>query len=233
MQFETIELSREDKLAILTLNRPEKRNALSIQMRKEIDVCLGDLEKDSQLCAVIILGNGPIFCAGFDKSEFYNRDPEHLHAMKDSSIRYHRRLAEFPLPLIAGIHGPALGGGFDLAVLCDLRIAAPQATFSHPEIKFGAPALFNPLKEIIGGGLARDLVLTGRAIDAQEAFRIGLVSEIVEASAIKEACIKTANLIAQSPASTLRAIKKQIVGSFGGWDGHVATAESGGLFDFF
>src|SRR3989304_1178559 len=127
--------------------------------------------------AVLVPAGGPAFCAGFDTSEFADRDPEHVRAVGESSDRYHRRLASFPKPLVAAVNGPAMGGGFDLAVLCALRIPSESAAFAHPEIKFGAPALFGPLREIIGGGLARDLCLTGRRIEVEEAYRRGLGSQ--------------------------------------------------------
>ncbi|MBI1784438.1 enoyl-CoA hydratase/isomerase family protein [Candidatus Sumerlaeota bacterium] len=233
MSYETLEIQREGKIAVLILNRPAKRNALSIQTRNEIDAALGELEKEDGAAGVVILGNGPVFCAGFDTKEFANRDPAHIAAMKDSSRRYHRRLAEFPKPLIAGIHGPAFGGGFDLATLCDLRIAAPGAVFAHPEIKFGAPALFGPIKEIIGGGLARELTLTGRQMDAAEAVRAGLVSGIVPEGELRGECIKTAMTIAEAPLAAIKAVKKQIIQSYGGWAGVSGDDSGDGFFDFF
>lgn len=121
-----------------------------------------------------------------------------------------------------------MGGGFDLAVLCDIRIATEEAVFAHPEIKFGAPVLFGPLREIIGGGLARDLCLTGRKIDAEEAYRIGLVSKVVTADVLKQTCMEFAKQIAEAPMKTLQNVKGQIVRSYGGWE---PQGGSGGLFD--
>lgn len=230
MGYEFLEVGREDKVATVTLNRPDKRNALSIALRNELDRCLGELETDDATRAVIILGRGKSFCAGFDLKEFADRSPAHLAALSDSSDRHHRRLAEFKKPLIAGIQGPAMGGGFDVAVLCDIRIGTPEASFGHPEIKFGAPALFGPLREIIGGGLARDLVLTGRTIDAAEAHRIGLLSSVVGAEDLAETCLATARLIAEASLPTLRQLKDQIVRSYGGWDGFVKLGKLFGGF---
>ena len=221
-----LEIAREDKVAIVTLDRPEKRNALSIALRDRIDSALGELEGDPAVSVVVVLANGPVFCAGFDTAEFADRSPEHLRAVNESSDRYHRRLAELTKPMVAGVQGPAMGGGFDLAVLCDLRIATPQATFAHPEIKFGAPALFGPLREIVGGGLARELVLTGRTVTAEEALRVGLVGRLVEAAELRQTCLAVARAIAEAPRGTLEKVKRQIVASYGGW-----RAESDGLFE--
>ena len=112
---------------------------------------------------------------------------------------------------VAAVNGPAMGGGLDLAVLCDVRVAADNAAFAHPEIKFGAPTLFGPLAEVIGGGLARDLCLTGRRIDAQEALRIGLVSSVVPLDRLLEEAMTVANSIAEAPLVTLRRVKGMII----------------------
>lgn len=219
MDYQLLQIEREEKIAIITLNRPEKRNALSIAFRTEIEQAFDELGADDNVRVVVLLANGTSFCAGFDLKEFVDRRPENLAAVFQSSDRYHGKLAEFGKPIVAGIHGPAMGGGFDLAVLCDIRIATPQACFAHPEIKFGAQALFGPLREIVGGGIARELVLTGREIDAEEALRIGLVSKIVEPGAIRQCCLEVARTIAESPLPTLRGIKDQIVRSYDGWEG--------------
>lgn len=211
MPYELLLLEKRDRVALLTLNRPDKRNALSIALRDEIDRCLQELAADDSVSVVVITGAGPVFCAGFDTSEF---TPENMRAVEDSSNRYHRRLAEFEKPLVAAVNGPAMGGGLDLAVLCDVRLAAEGATFAHPEIRFGAPVLFGPLREIIGGGLARELCLTARRIDAQEALRIGLVSKVVPADRLLEEAFGVANEIAQAPLPALKATKRMIIQTY-------------------
>jgi len=215
MSYEFLLCEKTDKVATVTLNRPDKRNALSIALRNEIDRCLQEMEGDDEVSCVVVTGNGPSFCAGFDTSEFASHDPDHVKAVGESSDRYHRRLAGFSKPLVAAVNGPAMGGGFDLAVLCDVRIASESAAFAHPEIKFGAPALFGSLREIIGGGLARDLCLTGRRIDAQEAYRIGLVSRVVPGDRLVEEALTVAKTIAEAPLPTLKVVKQFIVQSYG------------------
>jgi enoyl-CoA hydratase len=222
MPYELLLTERRDKVALVTLNRPDKRNALSIALRDEIDQCLQEMEADDGVSAVVITGAGPVFCAGFDTTEFA---PDKLQAVEESSGRYHRRLAEFGKPLVAALNGSAMGGGLDLAVLCDVRIAAEGVVFAHPEIKFGAPVLFGPLREIIGGGLARDLCLTGRRIDTEEAYRIGLVSKVVPADRLLEEVLAVANTIAEAPLPALKATKRMIIDTYS-WE----MAEGGGLF---
>ena len=222
MSYELLTLERRDNIALVTLNRAEKRNALSIALRNEIDHCLEGLEADDSVSAAVIIGSGPVFCAGFDTKEF---SPEKMDEVAASSDRYHRRLMEFGKPLLAAINGPAMGGGLDLAVLCDIRIAAEGAAFAHPEIKFGAPVLFGPLREIIGGGIARDLCLTGRRIDAQEAHRIGLVSNVVPAEKLLDEALAVAGTIAEAPVAALKATKQMIIDTYS-WE----MAEGGGAF---
>ncbi len=221
MPYELLLCDRRDKVAVVTLNRAEKRNALSIALRNEIDECLRELEADEAVSAVVVAGAGPVFCAGFDTTEFA---PDKMRAVEESSNRYHRRLAEFAKPLVAAVNGPAMGGGLDLAVLCDIRVAAEGATFAHPEIKFGAPVLFGPLREIIGGGLARELCLTGRRIDAQEALRIGLVNKVVAAGQLIAEATAVAASVAEAPLAAIKATKQMIIETYT-WE----LSETGGV----
>ncbi len=207
MEFQTIKVQEgPDGIGIITLNRPDKRNAISILMRQEISACLDNWRELSSIGAVIFTGAGSAFTAGFDLDEF--RQPERFAELVESSSRYHRDLWHFQKPVIAAINGPAMGGGFDLATLCDIRLCSETASFGHPEIKFGAPPLFTPLRWIIGDGLARDLCLTGRRIDAQEAHRICLVSEVVEHGMLMERAVQLAATILEAPLATLQFAKK-------------------------
>ena len=123
----------------------------------------------------MITGAGDAFSAGFDLREFGSVDPAVVDAIWPSSDRFHDAVMRFPLPTVAAVNGVALGGGFDLAVLCDVRIAARSAAFAHAEHTFG-DVVYAPLHELVGGAVARDLCLTGRTVDADEALRLGLVS---------------------------------------------------------
>ena len=213
MEYHSIKV--EDKgrgIGIITLNRPEKRNAISIQMRREISYCLNEW-KDSSINVVIFTGAGSVFSAGFDLDEFGH--PELFDELLDSSSKYHKDVWIYPKPTIVAVNGPAMGGGFDLATLCDIRISSPVVVFGHPEIKFGAPPLFTPLRWIVGDGLARDLCLTGRKIDAKEAYRIGLVNEIVEETELLERAIQIGMTILEAPLETIQFTKKYLVDNAG------------------
>src|ERR1700683_5602241 len=165
--------------AVITLNRPEKKNALSIALREEVVALLGRMAGDETLKALIIAGSSGSFSAGFDLREFAVTDPGHTERLWQSSDLFHHAVHRFPLPVIAAVDGIAYGGGFDLAVLCDLRIATHRTTFAHPETAFG-PVVYGPLHDLVGGAIARELILTGREVDAAEALRLHLVTELTD-----------------------------------------------------
>lgn len=203
MSYKTIEVDHDPPSVIIRLNRPDKRNALSIEMRNEMVDCLAKLEVEQDILAILITGNGPAFCAGFDLKEFQNPDIAPVEAIQESSQRFHVALTSFPKPLVAAINGPAMAGGFDLAVMCDIRLASENAQFGHPEIRFGSPVLYGLLKEVVGGGMARDLCLSGRTIDAEEAYRIGLISKVTQPDRLMEESRIMLEEICKSPLEAL------------------------------
>ncbi len=214
MDFRTIQaVELAGGVGILTLNRPERRNALSVEMRREIMTCMGKWRESPTVGVMIITGAGEAFTAGFDLTEFSR--PELYSEIFETSSAYHRELWNFPKPTIAAVNGPALAGGFDLAKLCDIRICSPKAVFGHPEIKFGIPPLMTPLRWIIGEGPARHLCLTGKRVDAMEAFRIGLVSEVVDAEKLLERAVKIATEILETPLEALKRTKQLMIGVSG------------------
>jgi enoyl-CoA hydratase len=126
---------------------------------------------------------------------------------------YHRRVHRFEKPLVAAVNGPALGGGCDLAAMCDFRLAATTASFGQPQVRFGAPALYDLMRAVIGTGAAREMCLTGRSYDASEALSIGLVNSVVEPPALLEAARSVAREIASLPEGLAAAIKHGFVES--------------------
>lgn len=192
-----------DGITTLTLNRPDKKNALSIALRDELSDALGHLGADDRVKAVVVTGAGDAFSAGFDLKEFQRvNEPGFGERLWASSDRYHRACLEFPLPLIAAVNGAALAGGFDLAVMCDIRIAAETARFGHPEVTFG-DVVYGPLCDLAGGAVARDLCFTGRIIDAQEALAMRLVSKVVAGDELMADATATAALVARAPREVL------------------------------
>jgi enoyl-CoA hydratase len=197
-----------DGVAVLTLNRPKKRNALSRMLRDEIVQRLGVLEKDVSVQAAVLTGAPPAFCAGFDRSEFEGGAMAEVFA---ESIAYHDRVYRFSKPLIAAVNGPALGGGCDLAALCDFRLAATTASFGQPQVRFGAPAIYELMRAVIGTGAAREMCLTGRSYDAQEALAIGLVNRVVEPGELLDAAGAAARVIASLPEGMPETVKRSFV----------------------
>ena len=157
-----------DGVVLLTLNRPDKRNALSLELR---DALAGALEADAG--AFVITGAGSAFCAGMDVTQF-GGDSANRERIVQTSTRLFRSLALCPAPVIAFVNGPALAGGFALALFCDLRLAAPAATFGFVEVARGIPASYAAARAALPEAIARDLCLTGRRIDAGEAQRLGV-----------------------------------------------------------
>jgi enoyl-CoA hydratase/carnithine racemase len=221
----------DDGVATLTLARPERRNALSIKLRNEITEQLDSWAADPAIRAVVLTGAGSTFCAGFDLEEFAQADL--ASSIKDSSHRYHLAVWQFPKPLLAAINGAAVAGGMDLCVLCDLRIASANATFGHPEIKFGAPPLFTPLQWIVGVGVARELCLTGRRIDADEALRIGLVNRVTEPTRVLDEAMTMARTIIEAPQAALECTKRYLISSPSATFEEAFAVEHDAVFDEF
>ena len=189
-------LEESDGVAVLTLNRPEKRNALSRAARDEIVQRLDALEKSDAVRAVVLTGAAPAFCAGFDRAELAGGGMAEVFA---DAVEYHRRVYTFAKPLIGAVNGPALGGGCDLAAMCDFRLAATTAIFGQPQVRFGAPAAYELMRAVIGTGPAREMCLTGRRYDAREALAIGFVNRVVEPGELLESATAVAREIATLP----------------------------------
>ncbi len=200
------------QIAVLTLERPERRNALSIALRDEVTAHLERLAGDPELMVLVITGAGEVFCAGFDLREFdlAAADPAFADALWASSDRYHDAVAECPFVTIAAVNGPAIAGGFDLAVLCDLRIVATTARFAHPEYTFG-DVVYGPLHDLVGGALARDLCMTGRMLSADEALARGLVSAVVPPADLAAAALALAEQVARADRAALRRTKAKAI----------------------
>ena len=211
LEFERLVLSGvEGELATITLNRPEKRNAISSEMIEELVAALDEAEA-SAARVIIVTGAGKAFCSGMDldalKAVAFQSPEQNLQDSRRMA-RLFRDLYSFSKPLIALVNGPAIAGGCGIATLCDFTLAVPEATFGYTEIRIGfVPAIVSVfLIRQIGEKRARDLLLTGRILDAAEAHRIGLVTEVVPVGKLFERGHElVASLLASSPTSLLRA----------------------------
>ena len=198
-----------DGVVLLTLDRPDRRNALNAELRGLLADTLARLATDESCRVVVLAGNGPTFCAGFDLDEI--RVAASLETLFAEADAYHHAVHSFPKPIIAAIHGPAVAGGMDLALMCDLRIAGVEATFGQPQVKAGIPAAFDLVASVVAEPVARDICLTGRLFGATEALSMGMVNHLAEGDDLIEAALALATEIASSPASA--AAKAQFLAS--------------------
>jgi enoyl-CoA hydratase len=195
---ETVVLERgDDGVAVITLNRPKALNALNTQVMRELTAALADLEDDTTVGCVVITGSERAFAAGADIKEMADQD--YLEMYADDWFAGWDAVASFRKPLVAAVAGYALGGGCELAMMCDVIIAADNATFGQPEIKLGVmPGMGGSqrLTRAIGKAKAMDLILTGRNLGAEEAERAGLVSRIAPADQLLAVAGEVATTIA-------------------------------------
>ena len=211
--YETILVERREHVAIITINRPEKRNALNIQTRAEGAAVLDQLREDESVRVVIFTGAGDkAFIAGADIAEFAGRT-----ALSQRAIMLERGLFNaidtFPKPVMAMVNGYCLGGGCELALACDIRIASETASFGQPEINLGiipGGGGTQRLTRLVGEGRAMEMILTGAIINAQEAFRMGLVNQVVPADQLEAKTMEIANRIAEKSPIALRLAKEAV-----------------------
>ena len=216
MNYTTIQLAYDGPVATITLNRPEKRNAISFQLVAELGAALDEIER-SHANILILTGSGKAFCAGMDLEELKSLlGKTHDENVNDSSrmASMFRRLYEFPLPTIAAVNGAAIAGGTGLATMCDFTLSVPDAKFGYTEVKIGfVPAIVSSiLVWQVGHKIARDLLLTGRLFDAVEAHRYGLVNEVVAPEGLMTRARELASQILENSPSSVRATKRLING---------------------
>jgi methylglutaconyl-CoA hydratase len=206
--YSTLTLAYEGPLAVLTLNRPEKRNAISYELIDDVLRALAEVEQsDAQI--IVLTGKGKAFCSGMDLDNLRSitgRSAEDNRADSSTMARLFRTLYEFPRVTIAAVNGPAIAGGCGLATLCDFTLASTEAKFGYTEVRIGfVPAIVSTfLLRQVGEKQARDLLLTGRIIGAEEALRMGLASEVVASDKLQDRARElAASLLQNSPASLL------------------------------
>ncbi len=212
MPFNTLQLAQSGGVATLTLNRPEKRNAISYELIDELLAALDEVAASDAL-VLILTGAGKAFCSGMDLDNLQaitSRSAEQNLQDSQTMARLFRSLYEFARPTIAAVNGAAVAGGCGLATVCDFTIASSEARFGYSEVRIGfLPAIVSTfLVRQVGEKRARDLLLTGRLIAADEALRLGLITEVVECERLLPRAYElAASLMENSPAS-LRATKR-------------------------
>jgi methylglutaconyl-CoA hydratase len=210
--YQTIQVTYEGSVATITLNRPEKRNAISFELIDDLLRALDNVAK-SDAIVLIVTGAGKAFCSGMDLENLkglLGRTPEQNLEDSQTMVRLFRTLYEFPKVTLAAVNGAAIAGGTGLALLCDFTLAVPEAKFGYTEVRIGfVPAIVSTfLLRQIGEKQARDLLLTGRIFDADEALRMGLIKEIVAPEKLMERARELAGLLMENSSASLRATKK-------------------------
>jgi methylglutaconyl-CoA hydratase len=225
MPYATLQFESDSELALITLNRPEKRNAISPEMLQELRLALDEVESGAARVG-ILTGAGKVFCAGMDLSVLRamaagpwpgagkTGSPGAILEDARHMAQFFRRLYCFPKPLIAAVNGAALAGGCGMATLCDFTLASPDATFGYTEVRIGfMPALVTVfLIRQIGEKRARDLLLSGRILKAEEAWQIGLVNEVVPREALLDRARELARSLAALSPTSLKHTKQLFVG---------------------
>lgn len=231
-----------DHVATLTLNRPEKLNAFTPEMLEALVARIDDCQRREDVRAVVLTGAGRGFCSGGDVSAMGADADNRAHVTKDqvwNDIQaFPKRLATFDKPIIAAVNGPAAGGGMDLALACDLRVAGESASFAETYAKIGllpggGGAFFLP--RLVGTGMALELLLTAEFIDAAEALRIGLVNHVYADDELAQRAQALATRMARLPPLSCRLIKRAVyhglngdmMGSFDLISSHIALAKQG------
>jgi methylglutaconyl-CoA hydratase len=229
VSYKTILIADEDQVRTITLNRPERRNAMTPEMQEELIAAMEGAAAGN--CRVVVFkGAGEAFCSGLDLAALQAMNSKTASGHEEDAKRIaklFRTLYELPRPTIAAVHGAAIAGGTGLATICDFTLAVPTAKLGFTEVRIGfVPAVVSAFLALqIGDKLARDLLLTGRLFDAAEAHRLGLVNELVAAESLAERVRALAGTLAANSAESLAATKRLLAAQNKAWlDAAIALA---------
>lgn len=204
---ELLSIAHHGEVALVTLERPEKRNALSIEMRVELADAFHRLSEDAGVGCVVLTGAGSAFCSGMDTSQF-GGDIHHKRRLVETSTVAFEAVGGCKRPVVAAINGPALAGGFALSLLCDLRVAHESATLGYPELPRGIPPSYAAARAVLPATVAQELCLTGRVLGAQEALKMSVVREVVATDVVARG-VELAASIAALPRQAVLETKRR------------------------
>lgn len=212
MNFESLLFEADGEIAIVTINRPEKLNALNETVISELDACFEDLASDESVRGVIITGAGSkAFVAGADISQFPTLTRDDAVAFAKKGQHVFSRIEKMPKPVVAAVNGFALGGGCELALACHLRVASTHAQFGQPEVGLGVIPGYGGtqrLPRVVGRGIATEMILTGKPVSAERAYEIGLVNRVSEPDDLLEAAKQvTRSMTSKAPIAIAHALK--------------------------
>jgi len=197
-------------IATLTLDRPESRNALNLKMCDRLIEVAQECFSNNEIKLVLVRANGPVFCAGADLKERQGMSAAQVRERRMRGFAAYAALEALPMPAIAVVHGPVVGSGCEIAAACDFIVATPQASFRTPEALRGTVGATQRLPRILGKRLAKDMMLTGRELSAEEAREAGLVSRLVLSSELESVLQEIQNTILDAPSNSLRLAKRCI-----------------------
>jgi enoyl-CoA hydratase len=210
MDYEILKLKVEEQIATLTISRPQALNALNSKFFSEMHSLLDEIKTRNDIRVMIITGEGKAFVAGADIAEMANMDSKQGTAFSKTGQQAFDKIGELPFPVIAAINGFALGGGCELAMACDFRIASSKAKLGQPEVNLGlipGYAGTQRLSRFVGLGDALFLLMTAEMINAEEALRLGLVQKVTEPEKLMEECLKIANTIKKKGKNAIQKVK--------------------------
>lgn len=207
METRFLKISIADKVATVTIDRPEKRNALSPEVLAEIEGVFNRLGDDEEANVIVLTGGEKFFSAGFDLDYIRTIEKDANERFCELFHRADRAIMFCRLPVIAAVGGPAIAGGFDLTLMCDIRYASARAKFGQREVVLALTPLLDPLWRIVGLGNALEVALTGRIYDAEEALRLGYVSKVFAEGKLLESVLPIAKEMAGYDRKTLEATK--------------------------
>jgi enoyl-CoA hydratase len=211
MTYNTITFEHSDRIALVTINRPDSLNALNQEVMREVADVFGEIDRNKDIAVSVLTGEGRAFAAGADIKEMQPQSFSDMYV--DDFFGLWDRFAACRKPVIAAVNGFALGGGCELAMMCDIIIASEKAKFGQPEIKLGVtPGMGGSIRltKAVGKAKAMDMVLTGNMIDGTEAERIGLVSRVVPHETLMDTAMEAAKLIASHSIPSLMAAKEMV-----------------------
>lgn len=213
MEFKNILLEKEGNIAVMTINRPASLNALNSETLKELDIAVDVLAEDEDVLAVILTGAGKAFVAGADITEMKDLNVNQGRKFGLLGNKVFRKLETMEKPVIAAVNGFALGGGCEISMACDIRLASSKAKFGQPEVGLGITPGFGGtqrLPRLVGASMAKQLIFTGEIIGAEEALRIGLVNKVVEPEKLMEEAKEMAKKIASNAPIAVKLCKAAI-----------------------
>lgn len=209
--YETLEVARQDDIVRVTLNRPQARNAMSLQMCLDVIAAFGELRFDSKVRLVLVRGAGPSFCSGIDLKEMKDKPREWVLERRNHGLDAFMAIETCPAPVVAAVHGAVVGAGCEIMAASDFALAAQDTRFQWPEVVWGAVGATQRLPRLVGMPMAKDLLFTGRVILAEEALRLRLVSRVVPAAQFEAAVAELVEEMRRAFPLAARLVKKSMM----------------------